>query len=439
MSISERVYGSERVRVKKTFYDSRKIKSTCEYAEGKKHGLEMLYNEDGTVISHTTYRYGDKRVEILFKNSIASYHVELNHGRKHGREIFYESDGVTIRALNSYYDNVLNGTSFCYIVCPESGRKLKQEFNNHLGGQYNCKIIDMDGNLLEMWECFQGKRHGKRVIYAADRISVSREFNYVNDKENGERKIYNENGLKEVVRVVDGKKDGLRVVYGDKPFQKEVVLLESFKGDLLDGEVKKYRYVSRYETKELLSVQNYKNGVLFGKSEVYENNKLVSSVLYENGCIVDVVFLEDSGGRSMVFERGTEMVVYKACVSDEGKFVIVSIRVPPCAQRVTALPSRWCDASEWRSESIGPSGRTESGVVVKIVDLDKKEYKSAKSFVFKNGDAGKVVKDYKILEYRVGGDIRSENYNGSPILWNTGGIHVHKYEVDCLYWKRYLD
>jgi hypothetical protein len=98
-----------------------------------------------------------------------------------------------------------------------------------------------------------------------------------------EKRDYYANGkLKSIVQMVNGLREGERVVYDSVG---QLISLENFHLDSLDGECK------YFEKKELSEVVNYKNGLRNGVYKRYSNGKLADSAQYRSGILYGKYFL----------------------------------------------------------------------------------------------------------------------------------------------------
>ena len=124
------------------------------------------------------------------------------------------------------------------------------------------------GNVISKGHLVNKKREGEWKYYHKDSDKLMMVENYVNDKLEGERLSYYNNGqVSEKSNFVNGKKEGQELVYS----LKGVVLKEfNYKNDLLNG-INKY-----FNGKGELTIEGmYKNNKKIGVWKYYENGKLV--------------------------------------------------------------------------------------------------------------------------------------------------------------------
>ncbi|WP_010521924.1 toxin-antitoxin system YwqK family antitoxin [Aquimarina agarivorans] len=136
------------------------------------------------------------------------------------------------------------------------------------------KYFAQNGELISKGVLIDKKREGKWEYYHNTNSKLMMVENYKNDKLEGERISYYDNGqVSEKVTFVNGKKEGEEQVYTLKGVLYKVF---NYKNDLLEG-VNKY-----FNGKgELIIEGNYKANKKIGVWKYFENGKLVQEKRYK--------------------------------------------------------------------------------------------------------------------------------------------------------------
>ena len=135
-----------------------------------------------------------------------------------------------------------------------------------------------DGQKNYEGEKFNGKLHGKGIVYLEGRKVYEGEF--YNGYSNGEGTYYFKTGNRYVGEFKDNQANGKGIFY-------------LANGDRLDGEFSNWRLHGKgiiyTKTEEIAEEGIYNNGVLYeGKKACYNgNNKIVAYSYYKDGKIID--------------------------------------------------------------------------------------------------------------------------------------------------------
>ena len=117
-------------------------------------------------------------------------------------------------------------------------------------------------------------------------------------------------------------------------------------------------------------------------------------------------------GRETILRSG-ELTVWKACRAANGLNVIVELKVPAEARRITPFDKKFLFKS-----------RVNHAIVQRIFDQKGLEYKEAKSFVHKGNQ----------LTYHLGQEVRPDGFDDNLMKDCGQGISVHLYQDHCLQW-----
>lgn len=98
------------------------VKET-EWIDGKKHGLERMYDASGAVVKEIRYEYGEKIVVEEFYQGKLSKHTPYLNGKKDGALIEY-SRGKKVLEVN-YSNGKKNGLSIRFNV--KTGKPISEE------------------------------------------------------------------------------------------------------------------------------------------------------------------------------------------------------------------------------------------------------------------------------------------------------------------------
>ncbi|AYV81848.1 MAG: hypothetical protein Harvfovirus68_9, partial [Harvfovirus sp.] len=211
---------------------------------------------------------------------------------------------------------------------------------------------------------------------------------------------------------------------------------ENYTNGLLDGECtyfnKNVKYLTQiYDKGQLIVESNYVDGVLHGAQTTFHNNlpKIVEK--YEKGILMnylelnneqsvvkDYYYLENSDVRvfRLIDEKGRDNILgagetygYKACVVD-GDLVCVKLKILADAKRVTPVDK----TGDYLS-------RVDQAFVEQIVDLKGNEYKEAQP----------LPSDKYQQKFILGTTVKVDDYNSSALIPRALGIELHKFPDQC--------
>ena len=165
--------------------------------------------------------------------------------------------------------------------------------------------------------------------------------------------------------------------------------------DRLDGEVTKWNSWG-----EMTSLETFRMGELGTVIDWHPGFGERKDVLeYRWGRLARVVSRVDPTGREMVLSQATELDVWKACQTTDGTDVLVRIRVPTQARRVTPF-----------NKTHPHKSRIEYGTVVEITNRDETPHRG-------------TAHDHAGLTYELGKEVRATTFETDPeIMWS--GISV---------------
>lgn len=169
----------------KEFYENGQVKNSVEWKKGKFDGDAVFYYDDGKVQSKGEYKKGFKVKKWTYynKNGVMTSEEAFRNGEKNIYDnsltaTFYSPAGK-ITEISNYKFNKLQGESKTF---HEDGKSVKEL------GQYD------NGLATGKW----------KVLYPSGKIQ--RETEFANDKRNGNRVHYREDGSIEKTEVYkDGK------------------------------------------------------------------------------------------------------------------------------------------------------------------------------------------------------------------------------------------
>lgn len=209
-------------------------------------------------------------VVFLFVKTVAIAQVKENQtnakGERHGLWKGYYDDSKLLRYEGNFIDGKEQGL-FTYYA--NSDKKIIMATRNFdgKGGAYTI-FYDEKGKKVSEGNIINKKRQGVWKYYHKGLTSVMTTENYIDDKLEGSRKVYYNNGiLGEDVAYKNGMKNGMA-----KKYNKEGKLVEE--STFLDGKMHgPYKVYDEYG--KLVIVGNFKDDKKKGIWEYFENGKLV--------------------------------------------------------------------------------------------------------------------------------------------------------------------
>lgn len=253
--------------------DGSKMQSNY-YEYGNYDSIYRSWYPNGKLRLEGKYEYGDKvgTWKYYWPNGTLSETEEYVDGRLHGLDVQYREDGSVDKEINFAYGNI-DGT-YKYFGDNKQLAAVLYYNNDVLTG---FSYEDKDGKLVPAIPIRWGT--GTVTAYFKNG-NKSLQITYNESKVDGERILYFSNG-KEYVngRRVDGDEDGVKKVYFPSgKLQKE----ENYLYGELSGTIKEYA-----ENGALISEENYVGGDLHGPSKYYENGKLAYTLIYYYGILED--------------------------------------------------------------------------------------------------------------------------------------------------------
>lgn len=167
------------------------------------------------------------------------------------------------------------------------------------------------------------------------------------------------------------------------------------------------------------------------QSDYYDNgddNSLkTQEIKFEDKMVVIRNKIIDDKGRNNILKNGN-IVVWKMCITINGVFVYVKLRVPEGAERVTPLWNK-------NNDGIPPKSRVEYAFVEDIIGKDGNSYDTCYPFV---NEYPKVSLNFPYVKGEITKFMDTSNinyiFNNSIEYDCVPGIHVQKYQDQCDYW-----
>ena len=293
------------------FYPNGKPYTTTEYVEGKRHGQEKKYTEDGKLQFVVDYENDTVKENKYYNNDILLQREVILGAHDMLIEQFDSSGKLKTKGKVanrkksfrlSFIDETRDGTWEFY----EAGKlQLKKQYKN------GKLIREMDAAILEMIE---NKASGTFKEYWGNTSSVKRIMNFKNGKPEGEWKYFSWGNLIQKETYEDGKEHGIWETYSSDGL---LVKRIGFEHGTLSGTYEEYHYNGKPEIlgsfkdgeeegvwKEfamdgkLLWKEEYKQGKMVGIWEKYHDNgnlywkfELDNGVIKEDG--INEMFEED--------------------------------------------------------------------------------------------------------------------------------------------------
>ncbi|MGD8780480.1 MAG: toxin-antitoxin system YwqK family antitoxin [Ignavibacteria bacterium] len=271
----------------------------------------------------TYYENGKVKVEkIVLDKDIYLKEIHYNEKGQISEIINYRKDGSIYCKNDLTHEVMKTGLAFTYY---DNGKV--QSLKYFVGGRINWeeKIFDDEGQLMEVVTYRQGVKSGPHVIYnRKNNLKVS-EINYKDNIPNGKALFFYENGeIKAEVNFKDGKRNGVSKIFfknGTLKIQEDIVddkrngmteayyesgglkerwnFMQGFpesnctfyysSGSLYatrnfykgkeEGPQKKF-----YESGKIMEEANFKNGELTGTFKQYaENGEVIKEIIYDSG------------------------------------------------------------------------------------------------------------------------------------------------------------
>ena len=232
------------------------------------------------------------------------------------------------------------------------------------------------------------------------------ETTYSVGKINGKYQQWYPNGNKHIETIcVDRKISGLyQEWHSNGELHIETTYVDDKKHGLYTG-----WYLNKNKFVDVTYIDGKKTGIY---REWHEDGTERVVCEYKKDEVLRLIKLVDPKGRNCILPEG-DIIVWKACVTEDERNVFVELMVPAAARRVTPVDKN----STYKA-------RVEYGTVLSITDLKGNQFDSAESNIYHK----------KILKYYVGQEVRPDGFD--PNMNNTcgQGINVHRHREHCLHW-----
>ena len=156
----------------KEFYDNGQVKNTVEWEKGKLDGDAVFYYDNGKIQSKGEYKKGFKVKEWSYfdKNGVLTSKEAFRNGEKNIYDnsltaTFYSPTGK-ITEISNYKFNKLQGESKTFHEDGKSVKDIGQYDNGLATGKW--KVFYPSGKLQRETELANDKRNGNRVHYRED-------------------------------------------------------------------------------------------------------------------------------------------------------------------------------------------------------------------------------------------------------------------------------
>ncbi len=320
---------------KRRFFDAHgRMREEIPYENGVINGNRVMFQKNGKVSVCRSYVNGEIEGESKTYDSqgVLRHLVCYKNGKEDGKEIQYYSDGSVAKSC-FHKEGLLHGELVS--LFPDGSLHYKTRFEEGHVIDGVVEIYDDHGNvdITEFWEdnvCrhkndngefvteipYQnGQRHGVARFYH-DNGNLRALVCYNEGETIGSELRYREDGtLESITPYQDGRRNGIRRTFHPTG---ELFIEEPFSNNVKNGEVKiwneeglltatyflvdnsicgyhKYRY---YDSKKILSENEYTNGMPNGtEKSYYESGALYSKQQFKDGMVMDgtVNILEEDG------------------------------------------------------------------------------------------------------------------------------------------------
>ncbi|AIB52130.1 putative exported repeat protein [Faustovirus] len=248
----------------KCYFQNGKLRSTMEYVDGVKDGIETTY-------------FGSDKSEAVTQR-IAEF-VCWKNGKKNGlRSIYYSHQDGVMKTI-PYINDLIEGIVIKYFGDGKV-KSTKNYTNNVKHGE--CKSYDYSGALLKSYNCVNGVKSGE-FTHFHDNGKISAKGVYSGDKYDGLVYRYYPNGnIESIKKYLTGSKNGHQVYYYENGRKSLEYTL--YRGKLHNVRTEYYPhggFQSRtlYDNGARVWIEEYRaNGSMMSYSE-YFNEKLHGEVI----------------------------------------------------------------------------------------------------------------------------------------------------------------
>ena len=340
-------------KIKETeFFKNKYIKSITNYSLNKKHGLYQEYY-DNLIIKKEIFYFLDKKHGIYkewYNNGSVKIDTIYNMDLIDGyyKEFLFNGKQV----YNIFYRNGI----ICY---PDTKQKLNSSYTTHFK-----QLLNNDS---------------EKHIYRYNKLEQKYLYNQFREK------------IKKTIYYPSSDKIKSEIYYFINGFVKEK---------------KNFNYIGKLDGIQILKTINEDNEIVLKKRIRYKDGKIISN--YNDGELV----YNDNYGNSLISIPNKELIVWKACLSNDiktlGQKVMVKLKIPRKSKRLLFI----------NNNNIIEKSRTEYAIVEEIHSYknpENRNYTEAISFMCKNNT--------KRIIYKLSNTIYAETFDNDLNNLNGKGIY----------------